>query len=537
MRHSKGFKQERHMNFTLAEGQTVEFDPTSRDFDALGASLAELATFKEIARDIGMKSHYAVFTELEMGADTSEKFVDAYFSGGRDAVHEVVVSEGWFNEVGDAYWEDEKRNFEGKLRDALEPLADEIVEASDDEDLEATDIVDTLVEYLEEALRDVVEDAMREQDTSKIEDCIPPRAKTEFIFVPDMGKLSADDLTVNFVGYYRSLDAIVPNLNFLRMLQFFNISVSEYMDAARGYINDIREGEKAAYDAEYPRKLEAEEKRRANRAAIRAEAGMEPETCDDPLVEPYVPYPDLDSHDRHGQYWRAIEGIENGDITEASKLDLPYTYNRDQWNAMVRKLSMGKDVSRPAALSIEGLRVIVENCGGDGGDVPCFVMHAEIADVLAGRLDGPLLAQGGQIGLHDFGNGAGYLTRTEAPVLLDPATGSWTARIWGNSVNKVYDKASEAFKATVEPTDASALWPMVRPDVYRHESNDGLSAEIFGQFDADGEMEFWVTTYDLEMEPAGPFETSEVWPSLAQAKVAALEALRQDWAETADLRP
>jgi hypothetical protein len=66
---------------------------------------------------------------------------------------------------------------------------------------------------------------------------------------------------------------------------------------------------------------------------------------------------------------------------------------------------------------------------------------------------------------------------------------------------------------------------------------DGRTAEIFTQRDADGEFEFWVTTYDLELEPAGPFETPEVWPTLTEAKAAAFESLLQDWVETSDLRP
>jgi hypothetical protein len=524
------------MNFTIAEGHTVDFDPTSRDFDKLGASLAKLDAFKKIALDIGTKSYFATFTELEMGPDTSEKFVDAYFSGGRDAVHQLIVDERWHNEVDDAYWENEKSNFEDRLRDALESLADAIVEASGDEDLDATEIVDALVEYLEEELRQNVWNAMIEQDSSKIEDCIPTHAKTEFIFVPDTAKLSPDDLTVDFVGNYLALDTIVPNLNFLRMLQFFNISVGEYMEAARAYIDGIREGEKAAYDAEYPKKLAAEQERRANRDASRASAGTDPETYDEPPVAPHVPYPALDAGDSYGQYWRAIEGIENGDVTEASKLELPYSYSREQWNAMVRKLSMGRDVSRPAALTMESLREIVENCGGSA-DIPCFVMRAKIADILAGKFDGPVLAEGGLIGLHDFMNGAGHLLKTDAPVLLDPATGSWSARIAGYSVDDVYGMVSKAYEASVEATSASSLWPMVRSDVYRHETMDGRTAEIFTQRDADGEFEFWVTTYDLELEPAGPFETPEVWPTLTEAKAAAFESLLQDWVETSDLRP
>jgi hypothetical protein len=541
------------MNFTLAEGQTVEFDPTSRDFDRLGAALARLDLFKDIAKEVGSNSYFTTFTELEMGSDTSQKFVEAYFSGGRDAVHQLVIDEKWFNEVDDAYWQDEKSNFEDKLRDVLEPIADEIVEASGDDGIEASDIVDALVEYLEETLRSDVWDGMHEQDTSKIEDCIPSHAKTEFIFVPDMGRLSADDLTLDFVGNYLSLDTIVPNLNFLRMLQFFNISASEYIEAARECIEAARVRQDEDYEvavANRDRIITGQESaiQRYN-AAREAAKKSDPDPGQvyadfptslkvDKIPEPVrqAPYPDLDSDDRHGQYWRAIEGIENGDVTEASKLDLPYSYSRDQWNAMVRKLSMGKDVSRPSALTMESLREIVENCSGSA-DVPCFVMHARIADVLAGKFDGPVLADGGLIGLHDFMNGAGHLLKTDAPVLLDPAAGAWSAKIWGYSVDDVYGMTSQAFKATVEPTEASALWPMVRPDVYRHESKEGLSAEIFGQRDADGEMEFWVTTYDLEMAPAGPFETPEVWSSLAQARSAAFEALERDWAETADMQP
>lgn len=522
------------MIFTLAEGQTVEFDPAGRDFSGLASKLAKLEMFKEIAKEVGSRSYFATFTELEMGADTSREFLEAYFSGGLAAVHRVVVQNNWFNEVDDAYWEDEKENFEGKIRDAVDALADEIVEAGEYEDVEAHEIVDEFVEVIEDALRQVVLEAMQEQDNSTIDDCVPTHARTELIFVPDMNVLSADDVSVDFVGNYLSPETVVPNLGFLRMLQFLNISAADYIATAKQRIEDIREAEKANYEAQ----IAAEIERRAARDAALAEEGLPPTDWSQRPLPVYEEHPDLDSDERWGQYWRAIEGVISGDTTEVGKLDLPYSYNRDQWNAMVRKMSMGVDRARPAALSMDRLREVMENCSG-GVDVPCYVMKAKIADVLAGEFDGPVLASGGLIGLHDFMNGAGHIVRPDAPVLLDPAAGAWSPKIWSYSVDSVYGFTHTAMDATLEPTEHSALWPMVRDGVYRHESAEGLTAEIFAQRDADGEMEFWVSTYDLDMAPAGPFETPEVWPSLTEARKAAMQAFGREWAdeETAEMRP
>lgn len=521
------------MKFTIAEGQSVTFDPKSRDFAKLGAALAKLDFFKEIAKEVGSASYFAAFTELEMGPDTTETFVEAYFQGGRDAVHRAVVDEKWFNEADDAYWEDVKSDFEEKLRNAVDQLAYDIVEAGGDDDLDSSEIVDELVEYLEEALRQDVWEAMHAQDTSTIDDCIPSHSKTEFIFVPDMAKMASDDLMVSFLGNHLALDTVVPDLNFMRMLQFFNIPLRDYLDTTRSYIEDTRQREKADYEAEFARRLD----RRTQTNERRIAEGRDPIPADEPLMDAYVPYPHLEESERYGQYWRALGGLTREDNSESSKLIFNSDYERRHWNAMVRKLSMGVDVSRPPALSLETLRVVVENCGGSRGDVPCFVMRAKVADILDGKFDGPVLAEGGLLGLHDFLNGMGYFVEPEAPILLDPATGAWTSRIWGSSVNSVYDMVSSAFDADITPVEASSEWPMVREDVYRHESKDGLTAEIFTQRDSDGQFEYWVTTYDLDVAPAGPFETPEVWPSLAEAKEAALEALERDWEETSDMRP
>lgn len=525
------------MMFTIAEGQTVEFDPSSRDFDTLGAKLAAMDVFKKIARDVGSKSYFAAFGDMEMEDSTAREIVDAYLEGGNTAVTQLFIEQKWITEADDFYWDEGvKDDFESAIRDAIQTLADDIVEASGDESLDQDEVIEALVETIEDTLRSEVWDAMHEKDTSKVENCISEHKKIEFIFAPDLNSLSADDIMIDFDGYYLALDTIVPNLSFVRMLQFFNISAGEYIQAARGYIEDVRAGELAAYEAALPGNEAKEKARREARAVEREAMGLDAETNEKPLVEPYVPSPNLDSHERYGQYWRAIEGLVNGDTTEASRLDLPYSYSRDQWNAMVRKLDMGKDVSRPPALNMERLREVVENCGGNA-DIPCFVMKARVKDILAGKYDGPVLAEGGLAGLHDFMNGAGHIIRPDGPVLLDPAAGAWSTKIWGYSVDKVYYMTSSAYEAKVAPTEVSSLWPMVRQDVYRHESKDGRAAEIFAQRDSDGELEFWVTTFDADLDPSGPYETPEVWPSMTEARDAAMQALSEEWEVERSYRP
>lgn len=109
------------------------------------------------------------------------------------------------------------------------------------------------------------------------------------------------------------------------------------------------------------------------------------------------------------------------------------------------------DLMRPPVVSPETAVVIVENsytcCN------PVLVLDMPVRVLMKMTPGSQLLVKGGQVGLHDFINGAGHITEPGKPIRV-PAN----LKLWGledGRINSVYDCLGRAYAAEVSLYEAS----------------------------------------------------------------------------------
>jgi len=480
------------MKITVPVQPTVDIEVAEDiSFKGLVDALASMPAVQNIARDLGGKSYYEAFEQYsyrDMDDSTALTLAHTYLRGGVEGFEEAAYSDDWESSPESYYFHNEKRDF----IKALGEITGEVIEQLPQfEGLE-----DELAEALAEDLKDVYIEAMADADTSKPTDMIPSHADVEVAFVPDYDKVGGiDDLHTHHRDVCSEALTVRPDANFLRFLKLINMAPSEYVAAVKDtYEVDLTVPAFSENDSDYRR----------------------------------------EDKEQWALRWAAVLDVENGTSENISKLPLRGKYEIAEWNTCVDIINTIKDYDRPVAVKDKTLFDIMDNA--TYGGVGTLVCRLPLKDLLAGKFDKPFLATGGQIGIHNFCNGSGYLDTPDAPVLIDPSKGSFYIQSTRkNAVDDVYGMISRAYKIETEAYEASP-WQRVKPDQWRRAAAEEGYVTITKGRDGDEDV-YWVASHDTDGEPAGPRSTAEVFPSLESAKeegdAIAAEPIRSAEAEMA----
>ena len=457
---------------------TIDLPENATD-EQVAEALAQTKFIEDIFKKVGKDSYFEAFpTAGDIDLSTANKIVDAYFNDPESGVHQLYIDEDW-DENPSTYFHHSgvKSDLKSELSNILDTIYDET-------DLDQDDIFEALLEADEGRLRDVIYEAMREADKSTPEKSFPSHLKADITFIPDNHVLGIDDMYPSYSGVCFSAEDARPSSNLMRILRFFNVSPAEFVEECKNRGWDPTNPEIPEDISEYRRKdIEL-----------------------DALT------------------WKSILELGEGTTNFIRQLPLPSKYDIAEWNSTVKEVFGGKDIDRPAAVDMDTLFTILDNASYGG--VPCFAARVPIKDILGGQLNGPIKVTGGQIGVHDFINGSGYMDTLSSELIIDPSKGKMTTR----SIDNVYSMVGSAYKADIEKVELSG-WVHTKENQWV-KTEDNRVAEISRTIANDGVEEFWVLTTNEDGDLAGPRETSEVFLSLTDAKEDGDASLKAEWEQS-----
>lgn len=465
------------MKITIDAEKNVTIDiPENATDEQVAEALAQTKFIEDIFRRVGKESFFEAFpTASDIDLTTANKIVDAYFDDPESGVHQLYIDKNWDENPSTYFYHaGVKSDLESELSDILDTIYDET-------DIEQDDVFEALLEADEGRLRDVIYEAMREADNSTPEKSFPSHLKADITFIPDNHKLAIDDMYPSYNGYCFSAQDARPSSNLMRILRFFNVSPSEFVEECK------------------------------NR-------GWDPTNPEIPEDAPDYRRKDIELD---ALTWKSILELGEGTTDFIRQLPLPSKYDIAEWNSTVKEVVGGKDIDRPMVVDMETLFTILDNASYGG--VPCFVARVPIKDILGGQLNGPFKVTGGQIGVHDFINGSGYVDTLAGELIIDPSKGKLTTR----SIDDVYGMVGSAYKADIEKVEVSG-WVHTKENQWIKDTGERV-AEISRAVANDGVEEFWVLTKNEDGDLSGPRETSEVWLTLEDAKRDADTCLTEEW--------
>lgn len=466
------------VKITLSTDPKIEFDIAENSTEetvaeALAANKNAVEYAVKIARDSGYNRYYSDGYS-SFAESTLRDITNAYLSGdeGLEYLTELLERDEY-----DHYYEYVRKPI---LKDLLNELSD----AFYDDDLRF-DIEDIVEQFLEEIKDDLFE-AMCEKDESSFTDAIHHHETIEVSFIPHANLLSFDDLQTDYVSVCSGPETIYPNANFMRALQFFNISPSEFVSEAK-------------------------------------QRGID-------LLNPSTEH--LSEFGQEGLFnlahrWAAILDIEKGntDYVKSLRLSDKYDYDIKDWNKVVDIVRYAKDFDRPAALSMDDLFTVLTEATQGGN--PTFACRVSVRDILNGLLDKPFLAKGGFTGIHNYSNGSGYIEVTSNEILIDPAKGRWATKFGRYTVDEVYGMVSKYYNISTTPYQEPTL-QRVKNNLWLSKPGEQM-ATVTRNISNDGIEEFLVHTYDNDMEPNGPREIPEHFSSLEEALADATAQINSEW--------
>lgn len=465
------------MKIIIDEENDVEIDiPEGVNIEKIAVILAETKTIQDIFEKVGKESHFEAFPyDDRINQETANRIATAYFDDPESGVHQLFLNENWdVNPHSYFRYNNMKSDIAAELDDILN-----IIKEALDDDYIGDAIVEALVD--QDELMDLLYDAMSEADTSKVEDCFPRHAVADITFIPDNHVLGIDDMYPSYRGYCFSAEDARPSSNLMRILRFFNVSPAEFVEECKNRGWDPTNPEIPEDISDYRRKdIEL-----------------------DALT------------------WKSILELGEGTTNFIRQLPLPSKYDIAEWNSTVEEVIGGKDIDRPTVVDMDTLFTILDNASYGG--VACFVARVPIKDILGGQLNGPIKVTGGQIGVHDFINGSGYVDTLRGELIIDPSKGKITTR----SIDDVYGMVGSAYRTEITPVKLDG-WVHVKEDKWIKSENDKIS-EISHTIADDGVEEFWVLTKNGEGDLAGPRETSEVFLTLEYAKEDGDKCLTEEW--------
>lgn len=473
------------MQIRLSDDQVINIKENMIEKD-IADVISETLDTAPLVKELARKTDFSAWEhQQDMDDKFAEELAEKYLENGEGAVHDYLFEQEC-DETAEEYLESNpsygKEEIKKDILDFVKPITGAF--ANLDEDILVEDLYDDLEEKIFEAMYD--------RDDSDYKDIIPSHQTVDLTFIPDNNIYAFDDMYANHYDVVFSAETVIPDSKFIRILKFFNIAPSEF-------INEMK---------------------------VR---GID-------LVHPYIPEETTDYRrsqiEEAALLWRAVLDVENDNIFNGNigKLPLRNKYEIAEWNRTVALIRTVKDYDRPASLSMDELITTLDNASYGG--VPMHYIRVPLKDVLSGKLDQPFITtNGGMTGVHDFINGSGYVNSPSGPILIDPSKGELRAKMPGYGIDSTYGIVGSYYKADIEPYTVSE-YQRVKPNKWVHsiENDDGVRLVMVSCSAADGnDTAYMVRTFDEDHEPAGPLKDGDIYGSLEEAKSVGLEVIKTTW--------
>lgn len=144
-------------------------------------------------------------------------------------------------------------------------------------------------------------------------------------------------------------------------------------------------------------------------------------------------------------YIQAVKRLHDIDLLNEDECDLA-----EDWQAINDGFEPA-DPMRPMVMSPDELVTVVEN--SYTACVPTLAVNVPAKVLLEMDESRDLIVRGGQVGLHDFFNGAGYMTSAKSPIRVSADIKYWAEE--NNAVQSVYGMTNNAFDCKISVHEPS----------------------------------------------------------------------------------
>lgn len=340
----------------------------------------------------------------------------------------------------------------------------------------------TVIQHVSET----VEEQMSETDKSSPADFFKRRDYARIAFIQGYGSRGyLDDIYSSHADTTCQSDTVKPDRNLMLQFKLLNISPVEFVEyykTKRGH--DLSNPTFGEGVSDYHRRQ---------------------------LVE-------------NAQAWRFACDVFNGsDVSEAEIPDwLSYGTRAQEMADVVRSC---RDIDRPSAVSLDSLEDILDNA--TYGGVGTWYGRVSAKEIIEGQFEKGFIATGGQIGIHDFVNGSGYLTSVENPVLIDLRDGKLVGDTrFRNNPENTYGFVQRALDTEANGTKLSD-WVQYKAGGWRSvaSSENGLYAEISYVGVVDNDRKVFSISLKNGDNQEGSIDPYEFCGSLDEAKTYAVDFL------------
>jgi hypothetical protein len=456
------------MQFTIGKS-TVSFDiKEGQDYAAIAQTLLSDETVKA-----ALKEHAASFYFRSWDSDdrieqaTIDKVVAKALEEGVDAAIDYMI-ENHFDREPSLYY----HNCDGK-ESTRKVLSSFLTEYASTAEMDDDDVEEFEEAILEAAAEHVVEE-MAEADKSQPHEIFSKNETARVAFVQGYGTVGyIDDIHTSHADTTCQSDTVMPDRNLMLQFKLMNVSPVEFVEYYKAkHGQDLREPEFGDGVSAYRR-------------------GQ--------FIE-------------NAQAWRFACDVYEGRDVSANQIPDWLSYGNRSLE-MADVIRGCRDLDRPSAVSLETLETILDNASYGG--VATWYGRLNAREILQGCFENSFVAEGGQIGVHDFVNGSGYLGSVERPVLIDMRDGKLVGddrfRYNPESVYGFVQRALDTDTVGVKVSD----WVRFAENSWRCAANEeGVYAEIVRT----GEFTFSVTTKDRVNGAAGGLDGALVAGTLDDAK-------------------
>ncbi|MCS4089733.1 hypothetical protein [Rhizobium sp. BK176] len=473
------------MQFTIGKSDvTIDFRD-NKDFEAVASAFLADATVAA-----AVKAHAAsfYFRAWERDGDVDQSTIDKVIGIALDESVEKAVDfmiENDFDINPSQYF----RACDGvkSTTSLIAGFLDAFVADAGIEDSHAdVDFRETVLQHVIET----VEEQMSETDTSSPADFFKRRDFARISFIQGyMSRGYLDDIASSHMDNTCQSDTVIADRALMLQFKLFNISPVEFVEyykAKRGH--DLTNPTFGDGVSDYRRRQFLE----------------------------------------NAQAWRFACDVFNGnDVSEAEIPDWLSESTRSQEMADV--IRSCRDIDRPSAVSLESFEYILDNA--TYGGVGTWYGRVSAKEIMQGQFENSFIATGGQIGVHHFVNGSGFLTSVEEPVLIDLRDG----KLVGDARFKDNPEKSYGFVQKYLDTETNGTklsdWVQYKEGVWRSTAplDSGHYAEIaFDQNGENGETDER-KVYSLRVKNRenreGAVEPYQFYGTFDQAKSVVLEFL------------
>lgn len=454
------------MQFTIGKSTvTMEF-PDSKDFSAVASAfLADPVVAAAVKEHAASFYFQAWDRDGDIDQRTIDKVIGIALDKGTDAAADYMVENDFDINPSEYFYACEgKKTTTALISGFIDAFAEE--NGLEEDSAEWESLRDTVLEWVVET----VEEKMTETDKSTPADFFKRGDEARVSFIQGYEKRGdIEDIFSAHADNTCQSDTVKPDRNLMLQFKLFNISPVEFVEYYK---------EKRGHD----------------------------------LANPTFGEGVSDYHRRqfleNAQAWRFACAVYNGaDVSEIEIPDwLDYGSRAKEMAEVIRSC---RDLDRPSAVSLETLETILDNA--TYGGVGTWYGRVNAREIMQGQFDTSFVATGGQIGVHDFINGSGYLTDVEKDVLIDLRDGKLVSdERFRNNPESVYGFTRRALDGETKGTKlgdwvrfGEGLWRSTAP------TQDGVYAEIKLDRTVDAERKlFAISTKDASNQELDRYEFS-----------------------------